>query len=86
MYTLILFNEKKSRFFILLAGENVILNRETEIAKALWSPGTYHHRALDCFRTLKLKSGGLISRLYRVSDVERVKRKIHSTFTLNSSR
>lgn len=47
-------------------GENVILNRETEIAKALWSPGIYH-QALDCSRTLKLKSGGLILRLYRDS-------------------
>lgn len=42
----------------------MILNRETEIAKALWSPGIYH-RALGCSRTLKLKSGGLILRLYR---------------------
>lgn len=60
MNTLIL-NTKNSRF-IFLAGENVISNRETEIAKALWSPGIYH-RALDYFQTLKLKSGGLILRL-----------------------
>ena len=56
--TLILHN--KNLVFILSTGENVILNRETEIAKALWSPGIYH-QALDCFQTLKLKSGGLIS-------------------------
>lgn len=44
--------------FILVAGENVILN----LAKALWNPGIYH-RVRDCFQTLKLKSGGLILRL-----------------------
>lgn len=59
MYTLISY--KKFLVFILLSGENVILNRETEIAKALWSRGIYH-RALDCFQMLKLKSGGLILR------------------------
>jgi hypothetical protein len=46
-----------ARFYFQPAGENVILNRETEIAKASWSPGIYR-RALDCFQTLKLKSGG----------------------------
>jgi hypothetical protein len=70
-YILILY-KKKILVFVWLAGENVILNRETEIAKALWSPGIYQ-RALDCFQTLKLKSGGLILRLSSVGwkgDVE----------------
>lgn len=62
MYTLILFRTTQKKYeisrFVPLAGENVISNRETEIAK-LWSPGTYHRRALDCFQMLKLKSGGL---------------------------
>jgi hypothetical protein len=65
LYTLISY--KKILVFIWLAGENVILNREIEIAKTLWSPGIYH-RALDCFQTLKLKSGGLISRMTGLED------------------
>lgn len=47
-------------FLYFLAGENVISNWETEIAKALWNRGIYR-RALDCFQMLKLKSGGFIA-------------------------
>lgn len=47
-------------FLYFLAGENVISNWETEIAKALWNQGIYR-RALDCFQMLKLKSGGFIA-------------------------
>lgn len=48
---------QKKSFSFSSAGENVILNRETEIVKqTLWSRGIYR-RALECFQTLKLKSG-----------------------------
>lgn len=64
MNTLFFCTKKKTKVlgFVLLPGENVILN----LAKALWSPGIYH-RVRDCFQTLKLKSGGLILRLSRSS-------------------